>query len=439
MRIVFASLGSLGDLHPLLALAAAARTRGHTAVIAASAPYRQYVETLGFLFCRIRPDLEPQPASVEHLSHARRGPERLLREEIFPAVRETYEDLTAATRGADILVVGELLYVAPLVAAKIGLPWANVILSPSSFLSACDPCVLAPAPALHALRHFGIWPHRAIYALGRVLTARWGAPLTQLRRELGLPETASAVFDGKHSPLLVLTMFPEFLAAPQVDWPKQMVQTGFPFFSQPAQSAGAKDLESFLAAGSPPIIFTLGSTAVHIGRNFYQAAAEAARLLGRRAILLLGKSPRPPVSPEILALDYVPLGSLLPHCAVMVHHGGIGSCAEALRAGLPSLIVPFGYDQPDNAERMRRLGVARILPRHRVNSRTIAAALKSLLADSKAARQAQNLAAGMHPDTDLRRSLEAIENLVTPGQMPPVTLSPCGQRASELVHPMKQS
>ena len=436
MRIVFASLGSLGDLHPLLALASAARARGHTPVIAASTPYREYVEALGFLFCRIRPDLEPKPASVAHLSHARRGPGRLLREEVFPRVRETYEDLTAATRGADVLVVGELLYVAPLVAAKLGLPWANVILSPSSFLSAYDPCVLAPAPALHALRHFGSWPHRAIFAWGRVLTSRWGAPLARLRRELRLPDSTSAVFDGKHSPRLVLTLFPEFLAAPQVDWPDQVVQTGFSFFSQPAQSSAAKDLESFLASGPAPIIFTLGSTAVHIGRNFYQAASDAARLLGRRAILLLGNNPRPPVSPGVLALDYVPLASLLPHGAAVVHHGGIGSCAEALRAGRLSLIVPFGYDQPDNAERMRRLGVARILPRHRVSAQTIAAGLKALLADPNATRRARELAAGMRPETDLRHSLEAIENLVRPGRTRTIGFSGTMPQPSGLVDPI---
>ena len=118
MRIAFASLGSLGDLHPLLALASASRERGHSTVIAASGTYREYVTSLGFPFHRIRPDLEPDPVAVAHLSHPQRGPERLLREEVFPRVRETYEDLIEAAGGADILVVGELLYVAPLVAAK---------------------------------------------------------------------------------------------------------------------------------------------------------------------------------------------------------------------------------------------------------------------------------------------------------------------------------
>ena len=419
MRIAFASLGSLGDLHPLLALASASRERGHTAVVAASGTYREYVTSLGFPFYRIRPDLEPDPAAVEHLSHPQRGPERLLREELFPRVRETYEDLVEAARGADVLVVGELLYVAPLVAAKLGLPWANVILSPSSFLSACDPCVLAPAPALHGLRHLGPWPHRLIFALGRFITSRWSAPLHALRRELGFPPAPSPVFEGKHSPELVLTMFPEFLAAPQPDWPAQVVQTGFPFFSQPGRPGTMEKLEAFLAAGEPPLVFTLGSTAVHIGRDFYQSAADAARLLGRRAILLLGKNPAPPdLAGDGLALDYVPLGSVLPRAAAVVHHGGIGTCAEALRAGLPSLIVPFGFDQPDNAERLRRLGVARILRRDRVSCATLVTGLRELLANPALAARAREFSRQVHPDADLNRSLDAIERLSGGGRGP---------------------
>jgi len=294
-----------------------------------------------------------------------------------------------------------------------------VILSPSSFLSACDPCVLAPAPALHVLRHLGTWPHRLIFAAGRFVTARWGAPLHALRRELGFPPAPSPVFEGKHSPGLVLTMFPKFLAAPQPDWPAQVVQTGFPFFSQPGRPGTMEKLEAFLAAGDPPLVFTLGSTAVHIGRDFYQSAADAARLLGRRAILLLGKNPAPPaLGTHGLALDYVPLGSVLPRAAAVVHHGGIGTCAEALRAGIPSLIVPFGFDQPDNAERLRRLGVGRILRRDRVSCETLVTGLRELLATPALAARAREFSRLVQPEGDLNRSLDAIERLSGAGQVP---------------------
>jgi rhamnosyltransferase subunit B len=100
MRIIF---GWLGDLDPILALAHASRDRGHVPVIAASEHYREYIASLGFAFCRIRPDLELDLAL---------SAENLLRKEVFPKVRETYEDLLEAAREADFFVVGELLCVA---------------------------------------------------------------------------------------------------------------------------------------------------------------------------------------------------------------------------------------------------------------------------------------------------------------------------------------
>jgi UDP:flavonoid glycosyltransferase YjiC (YdhE family) len=396
----------------LLALARAAGERGHLPVIAASAGYRDYVESLGFEFHPIRPDFEFEPKLVDRLFDPKRGPERLMREQIFPNVRKTYADLLAATEGADLLVVGELLYVAPLVAAAQGIPWANAILAPTSFLSACDPCVLAPVQRLYALRHLGRWPYRLIFALGRIVTRRWSAPLSAFRKELGFPAGASPVFDDKHSPFLTLALFPRFLAAPQPDWPSSVVQTGFPFFAQSIRPAADARLEHFLAAGAPPVVFTLGSSVIQIARDFFQAAAEAARRVGRRAILLTGGNPVPPgLSDSILALDYVPLDSVLPYAAAVVHQGGVGTCGEALRWGLPSLVIPFGFDQPDNAERLRRLGAAVVLPRARFTTDRLTAALEDLLASAPMHARARELAAEIRPAADMERSIDALEQL----------------------------
>ncbi|MGH8047754.1 MAG: glycosyltransferase [Chthoniobacterales bacterium] len=417
MRVVFASLGSLGDLHPLLALARAAGERGHDPVIAASTGYRDYVESLGFEFHAIRPDFEFEPKLVARLFDPKRGPERLMREQIFPNVRKTYADLLDATQGADLLVVGELLYVAPLVAAAHGIPWANAILAPTSFLSACDPCVLAPVQRLFALRRLGRWPYRLIFALGRIVTRRWSAPLTAFRKELGFPDGTSPVFDAKHSPLLTLALFPKFLAAPQSDWPPHVVQTGFPFFAQSIRPDAAVRLKKFLAAGEPPVVFTLGSSVIQIARDFFQCAAGAAQQAGRRAILLTGGNPIPPGLPDaILAIDYVPLDEVVPHAVALVHQGGVGTCAEALRWGVPSLVIPFGFDQPDNAERLRRLGVAAVLPRARFSQDRLTAVLTELLASAPMAGRARELAAGMQPEHDMEKSLDAIERLVGAGR-----------------------
>ncbi len=412
MRIVFASLGSLGDLHPLLALAQAARARGHEPIIAASAGYRDYLEKLGFTFRPIRPDFEFEPTLVGRLFDPVRGPQRLMEEQVFPNVRETYADLVAATADADLLLVGELLYVAPLVAAKHDIPWANAILAPTSFLSAWDPCVLAPAPLLYHLKNLGRWPHRLIFALGRRVTSRWSTPLHDFRRELGLPPAGSPVFDAKHSPDLTLALFPSFLAAPQPDWPASTRQTGFTYFEQTAPPDTIEALRRFREGGDSPIVFTLGSSVVHIASQFYDGAVQAATTLGRRAILLTGGNPIPPtLPPSILALDYAPLADVLPGAAAIVHQGGVGTCAEALRHGVPSLVIPFGFDQPDNAERLRRLGVARVLRRRKLNPASLAQELRLLLAATDVKTRAARLQTKIAPPSALAESLNHLESL----------------------------
>ncbi len=414
MRIVFASLGSLGDLHPLLALAEECKRRGHQPVIAASPCYIRYVADLGFEAWPIRPDIEPSFPVVQKLGHPRLGPERLLRDVIFPASKDTMDDLCLAAEGADILVVGELLYVAPLVGAKLGIPWVNAILSPTSFLSSEDPCVLAPLPILELTRRWTTVPHRFALEVGRFLTDRWARPLHKLHKELGVPEIRNPVFAGKHSPELVLALFPSFFSDPQSDWPSSLLQTGFPFFSQRVDTDTESKIRDFLDAGKPPVLFTLGSAMVHIADNFYSLAALAAQDVGCRAILLLGSNPEPPDLPrEILALKYAPLELVVPGSAVVVHHGGIGTCGMTLRHGIPSLVIPFGYDQPDNAERLRRLGVARVLPRNRVSQGSITAKLKSILSDPSMATKAREYSGRIRPDEELTRSIDAIEAVVS--------------------------
>ncbi len=412
MRIVFASLGSLGDLHPLLAIARAAEKRGHVAVVAASEVYRDYVTCLGFEFFRIRPDFPHDPQLLAHLFHPQLGPERLMTEQVFPQVKTTFSDLMEATVDADFMVVGELLYVAPMVAEVRGIRWANAILAPTSFLSACDPCVLAPAPVLFHLRKFGPWPHRVIFWFGRLMTKRWSAPLQAFRKEMGFAAGLSPVFDDKHSPWLVLALFPRILAAPQRDWPPAMVQTGFPFFEQFASDEVSRQLSEFLAQGDPPVVVTLGSSVVYFSADFYAMAVTAIQQLGKRAILLAGPNAiRVPLPATMLRLDYAPLAAVLPHASAVVHQGGIGTCAESLRAGIPSVVVPFGYDQPDNGERLRRLGVAAVIDRKRVSAESLAAALRQVLETPGSVQRLAEIRKAMHPQQEMAATMDAIEHV----------------------------
>ena len=292
-RILLATIGSLGDLHPCLALALGLRERGHEPKIASTELYRAKIEALGLEFHPLRPDTGAQsPETMHILMDMRRGPEFLLRQLILPALPETYSDLLAAAAGVDLLVAGEIVFAAPLVAEKTGLPWVSEILSPFSFYSAYDPPVSPYAPWLDALSGSTRRLNRMLLGLGRVATASWWRPVKELRRQLGLSAGRNPLFDDKFSPLLNLALFSREIAPPQPDWPANTVQPGYVYYDQGEGRAGLPpELQTFLQAGKAPIVFTLGSSAVHDPRGFFDESAKAANILNQRAVLLTGQKP----------------------------------------------------------------------------------------------------------------------------------------------------
>jgi UDP:flavonoid glycosyltransferase YjiC (YdhE family) len=298
----------------------------------------------------------------------------------MPHLRQSYEDLTAAVQGADLLVTHPITFAGPLVAAKTGLPWVSSVLAPLSLQSNDDPPVLAPLPPL--LRQPAI--NRFITRLSRFAIRSWSDPVHALRAELGLPPGADPIFEGQHSPDLVLALFSLALAAPQADWPRNTRATGFPFYDQPEKRAGLPaELERFLDSGDAPIVFTLGSSAVMAARDFYVESAQAAERIGRRAVLLTGRGVAntlpTPLPAGVIAADYAPYSAILPRTAAIVHQGGVGTTAEAMRAGRPMLVVPFAHDQHDNAARVVRLGVAREIGRGQYRADRVAASLRRLV------------------------------------------------------------
>ncbi len=151
-RVVIATIGSQGDLHPCLALAQELTARGHQVTIATTPYYRHKVEALGFAFRPLRPDWDPtDPALIRQCEDLKKGPEVLYRRMILPELRATYEDLLAIAMDADLMIAGELVYAAPIVAEKLTLRWVSAILSPFSFFSSFDPSVTVNAPAPYSL------------------------------------------------------------------------------------------------------------------------------------------------------------------------------------------------------------------------------------------------------------------------------------------------
>jgi UDP:flavonoid glycosyltransferase YjiC (YdhE family) len=410
-RIVFATVGSLGDLHPYIAIAAELRSRGHFPVIATTDRYRMLVQTQGIEYAPLRP-AEAQFGGLEavaaRLFDPYRGPGYLVREMVMPYVREQYADIASACRGADMLVTHPLTMAGPLVCAKDGLPWVSSVLAPASLMSSIDRPLLNSTPWARGLRNLGPLPYRALTKLADLLARRWERPLHALRAELGLPRAAhAALLQGQFSPHLNLALFPRFLAEPQPDWPANTVLTGFARFDGGhADSRATQALETFLAAGEAPIVFALGSSVVMIAGDFWDKAVEAARQLGRRAILLTGTPLRRPLPAGVKAFDYLPYSEIFPLAAAIVHQGGIGTLAQALAAGRPQLVVPVAFDQPDNARRAVELGIARSIPMRKLTARNMAGELALLLGEPAYAAKASQRLGGL--DSGARCAADAL-------------------------------
>jgi UDP:flavonoid glycosyltransferase YjiC (YdhE family) len=270
---------------------------------------------------------------------------------------------------------------------------------------------MANAPELYWLRRAGPLVNRVLLEMGKVATRHWWRPVRELRRDLGLRVACDPVFRDKFSPNLVLALFSTALAGPQPDWPRRTVQPGFVFFDR-GTTPDSPELAEFLASGEPPIVFTLGSTAVHHPGNFFETSLEAVRQLRRRAVLLGSKTLQGIIAPDVLALPYAPYSQVFPAAAAIVHQGGSGTTGQAMRAGRPQLIVPYGWDQPDNGARIERLGVGLWLSRARYTGHNAAAALQTLLENESFARRAEEVAKQINPTQALSEACDAIEALV---------------------------
>jgi UDP:flavonoid glycosyltransferase YjiC (YdhE family) len=296
------------------------------------------------------------------------------------------------------------------------LPWAGTVLAPLSFMSDFDPPLISGAEWFRGLRALGPRVYGAVFGLLKWIAWPWEAPLRKFRAELGLPPLAGmALFEGQFSPHLNLGLFDPPLAAPQRDWPARTQVTGAPLHDGAAPGPDAGELEAFLAEGAPPIVFALGSSAIFVaGDDFWRSAAEAARRLGRRAILVAGAETarRLSLPPGVRAFGYLPYSTVFPRAAAIVHQAGIGTLAQALRSGRPQLIVPFAFDQPDNARRAVALGCARTLPLKKVSVESLATELKFLLEEPRYAQRAGALAAELRPIDGAARAADALCTLL---------------------------
>jgi len=419
-RIVLATLGSLGDLHPFIAIGKELQARGHKPVLATSMHHKERVERQGIAFAAMRPDLadfENDQTFFRDVMDRKRGSERVVRDVCMPHLRASYDDLLKASENADLLVSQMVTFAGPLVAEVTGIRWLSAILAPLSFLSKYDPSVPPQAPWFRHLRVLGPGFHGLINQVARKAVRPWTQPINDLRKELGLPESRDPLFEGSYSPAGVLALFSGVLGKPQLDWPAATTQTGFPFFDDAEGTGMPARLAQFLSEGDAPLVFTLGSAAVMDAGRFYEVSRDAAHELKRRAVFLIGGDPRnqfrETLPESMLAIDYAPHSELFPRASAIVHQGGVGTTAQALRSGRPMLVVPWGHDQMDNAERVYRLGVARTLSREKYTAHRVATALRHLLDEVAHNNRARDVAALIRQENGTARACDAIEHALS--------------------------
>lgn len=213
-----------------------------------------------------------------------------------------------------------------------------------------------------------------------------------------------------------LGLFPEWYAAPQPDWPEGMHCVGFvPGETATVAAPLAPELEQFLAAGEAPVLFTPGTGHQHAA-EYFAAALQVLQRLGRRGLLVTSHAAQLPAQlpAHVMALAQAPFHALLPRVAAIVHHGGIGTTAEALRCATPQLIVPFAYDQFDNGLRARQLGVAEVLLAKRLSARGLQQRLRHLLTAPQVAQACQTQAPAARVASDLAAILPRLEAALFP-------------------------
>ncbi|HYG79323.1 MAG TPA: hypothetical protein VD861_02990, partial [Pyrinomonadaceae bacterium] len=287
-RIVMATFGSFGDVHPYVALALEMKGRGLMPVVVTGEVNRKKIEALGIEFHPMRPAVPAldSPEGVEIIGKVidlKRGAEYLFKEMLVPALRDSYEDLRAAVRGADLLITHPIVLAGPVLAQKSGVPWFSSVLAPASLWSDYDPFVPPTMPWLvRVLRAGGPAVARVFRKLMNAATDSWVRPVYAFRKELGLPRGGHPLFDGQYSPELNLALFSKVMYRPQADWPANTAVTGFPFYDRKDDSAIEPEILRFLDEGPAPIVFTLGSSAVHVAGDFFRESLEAAAALGRR-------------------------------------------------------------------------------------------------------------------------------------------------------------
>lgn len=407
--ILMIALGSAGDVHPMVGLSLELKRRGHRVLLVAGAAFDALAERVGLEFIGLGRREEFERVKLDpDLWHPTRSFALVAKKLMIPAMRDVFAIIESHASDGDVIVAAPATSMGARIAQEVlGVPLASVHLQPSMMRSVYENPVFALPD---------IWsrmPKAVKSFLFAAVDRYWIDPLltpelNAFRAEFGLPPV-KRMFDGWiHSPDLTVGLFPDWFAPIQPDWPASVHLTGFPLYDEKGSREIPPDLETFLREGEAPVVFTAGS-AMAQGEAFFRESLAVCKALRCRGILLAQHAEQIPeeLPQGMRHFAYIPFSEVLPRSAALVHHGGIGTTAQALAAGIPQLVTPMTHDQPDNAVRVKRLGVGDYLLPSSYRAKRAAPMLERLLRAPKpreSARRYAHLLAGhdaIHETCDL--------------------------------------
>jgi len=402
--------GSGGDVFPFIGVGRCLKVRGHRVTVVSMDTFEGAIRRAGLHYESVgsKEDFD-RFAKDSDLWKPVRGT-YLVFKMAGAAVRPFYDKLKSLIQPGEptVILAAGTAFGARLIREKLGVPLIVMHLQPAVFISAHDTPVYMEG--VDVLNKLPVWLKRLLFSLPNPMDLGAGPAIRRQCAEEGVMPPRRVHPDWWHSPDGNVALFPAWFAEPQPDWPQPLYQHTFPMEDLAREATLSPHLQRFLAEGGPPLVFTPGTANQH-ARDFFAAALDACQRLQRRAVFATRHpADLPPALPDtILAQEYVPFSLLLPHAAALIYHGGIGTCSQALAAGIPHLIMAMAHDQPDNANRVRRLGVGASLSPRRWTGERIARHLNQLLTDPAVPARCERLANLMKQAPGMEQLTEWLE------------------------------
>lgn len=405
MRAVIVFVGTLGETLPSIALGKRLKQRGHSVVILGNDYYSSLYEEAGLE--QVGLISADEYRDFLQLAEAWKRSNGFLKDFGYDKFRRwneiVYEQVVEHHTSDTVVIAVGYFFGARVAQEKLGLPLATIHLQPMWFRSTYH------SPA------FPRWTPRVVPRLidrifDVMIDSGIAKPLNDFRAELGLPPARRVLKHWWHSPDLVLGTFPDWFAPIEPDFPPRTVLTGFPI--ERSSDFDSSEVDEFLAAGDPPVVFSLSSL-TNDAKVYFEASAEVVRRLGCRAVFLTPYREQLPARlPDgIRHFSFVPLDVLLPRALAHVHSCGVGTTAQTLAAGIPHLVVPQGFDDVDMSLRLQRLGVSRTIRPHRYDADAATRELKWLIESPAARDKCRYYARRMRESDPIDNLCDEIEKL----------------------------